>query len=76
MKHYYYEDLSSRYRGSMKEIPTLRQCERHWHYYKNICNDQVELQRGDDRIRHLPNVNHLVLSGTAWKLPFHPLTMM
>ncbi|KFY03555.1 hypothetical protein V490_00136 [Pseudogymnoascus sp. VKM F-3557] len=78
----YYEELSSRYRGSKQQIPTLRQCEQHWHDYQNIYNDQVELQRCNDRIRiqnalrHMPNVKHLVLSGTVWKLPSHPLNAM
>lgn len=78
----YYEDLRMRHRYSGKQLPTIEQCERHWVEYQRIYRDQVELQKGEDKIRiqsalrHMPNVKHLVLSGTAWKLSSHPLNTM
>lgn len=73
-----YEDVHMRYRSLGKQLPTLEQCKRHWIEYQRIYRDQVELQKGDDEIRiqnalrHMPNVKHLVLSGTAWKRTSHP----
>lgn len=78
----YYEDVHMRYRSLGKQLPTLEQCKRHWIEYQRIYRDQVELQKGDDKIRiqnalrHMPNVKPLVLSGTAWKLTSHPLNTM
>jgi hypothetical protein len=78
----YYDDMHMRHRYSEKLLPTLEQCKRHWIEYQRIYRDQVELQKGEDKIRiqnalrHMPNVKHLVLSGTAWKLPSHPLNTM
>jgi hypothetical protein len=76
----YYEDLNLRYRYSKEIIPTLEQCEEHWHDYQNVYNDQIERQRqGDDErriqnaLRHMPNVKHLILSSNAWEMTSHPL---
>ncbi|KFY69670.1 hypothetical protein V496_00028 [Pseudogymnoascus sp. VKM F-4515 (FW-2607)] len=76
----YYEDLKLRCRYSKEKIPTLEQCEEHWHDYQNIYNDQAECwhQKDDERrirnaLRHMPNVKHLVLSSNAWEMASHPL---
>lgn len=79
----YYNELRSRYRYSAEKIPSLEQCEKHWHDYQTIYNDQAERQEGgdDDRrikdaLRHMPNIKHLVISTDSWKLASHPLNKL
>jgi hypothetical protein len=79
----YYDELSTRYEDSEKQLPTLEQCEEHWYDYQKVYKDQAELQRVSDderRIRvalsHMPNINHLVLSSDAWKMGIHPLNKL
>lgn len=79
----YHEELSSHYRGSKHQIPTLQQCEQHWHNYQNVYKDQAERQHGGDNerriqnaLRYMPNIKHVVLSSNAWEQASHPLNKL
>jgi len=75
----YIEDVWERTRYLEHRRPTKDQCRRYWRQHQELYEDQVEtLQRGHERcikyaLRRMPNIEHLVFSGTAWQSLAHPL---